>query len=339
MKITKGIALFIFIVTLFQCSNTSIEKEKIKKINGVSFVAPPKEIGKKEIQLPKKIIMANYISIMPYSFIPENSTNLSYDSEWQWWGEKTKGTIKTIQVAKEIGYGVMLKPHVWKRHGEFTGEHNYKEEKQWVEFEESFSSYILHYAKIADSLDVPIFCIGTEWETFVLSRPSFWRGLIKAIRKIYSGKLTYAANWDEYEKVPFWKELDYIGIDGYFPLVNAKTPSIEQIKKGISPFKKHLSRFSDSIQRKILFTEFGFRSRNNTAFKPWESDKTGEVNAIGQVNGYEGFFQSFWKEDYIAGGFLWKWFSNHQEVGGEKHNGFTPQNKPAEKVIFRNYQQ
>jgi hypothetical protein len=43
------------------------------------------------------------------------------------------------------------------------------------------------------------------------------------IRKIYTGKLTYAANWDDFDKVPFWKELDYIGIDAYFPLSDAAT--------------------------------------------------------------------------------------------------------------------
>ena len=271
MRLTLGVLLSLLIFSFFQCSSTSIGKEEEElsnaKINGVSFVAPPKPIGEEEIILPKTEISANYLSIMPYSFIPENGTDLLYNNEWQWWGEKTKGTIRIIEIAKKIGYKVMLKPHVWKKHGEFTGEHGYVDIKEWKEFEENYSKYILHYAHIADSLKVSLFCIGTEWENFVLSRTLFWEKLIKSIRKIYSGKLTYAANWDEYTKVPFWKDLDYIGIDGYFPLLNAITPTTDQIKEAIEPYRKHLSFYSDSLQRKILFTEYGYRSRDNTAYK------------------------------------------------------------------------
>lgn len=344
MKTTKGLFLFTICFCWLQCSNVTDGKGKRNfaknenKINGVSFVAPPKEIGKKEIIQPLEVVSANYLSIMPYSFIPENSSELIFDSKWQWWGEKTQGTIKIIETAKSLGYGIMLKPHVWKRHGEFTGEHTYGKEEDWLKFEDSFSKYILHYAKIADSLGVSIFCLGTEWEKFVVARPVFWKKLIKEIRGVYSGKLTYASNWDEFNKVPFWEELDFIGVDGYFPLVNTTTPTEEEVEKGLVPFKNELKQLSDSVNRKVLFTEYGFRSRNNTAFKPWESDRSGEVNLVGQVNGYQGFFRSFWKEEFIAGGFLWKWFSNHNEVGGLNNNGFTPQNKPVEKTIKERYQ-
>jgi hypothetical protein len=31
-------------------------------------------------------------------------------------------------------------------------------------------------------------------------------------------------------KVPFWNELDYIGIDAYFPLSDAVTPTVAELK-------------------------------------------------------------------------------------------------------------
>jgi hypothetical protein len=62
----------------------------------------------------------------------------------------------------------------------------------------------------------------------VAKRPEYWSQLIKKIKKIYF-KLTYAANWDDFDKVPFWNELDYIGIDAYFPLSNATTPSVLEL--------------------------------------------------------------------------------------------------------------
>jgi hypothetical protein len=37
-----------------------------------------------------------------------------------------------------------------------------------------------------------------------MNRPKYWQELILEIRKVYKGKLTYAANWDEFKRVPFW---------------------------------------------------------------------------------------------------------------------------------------
>ena len=62
-------------------------------------------------------------------------------------------------------------------------------------------------------------------EKFVLNRPKFWNELILKIKKLYKGKLTYAANWDEYKRIHFWNVLDYIGVDAYFPLTDKKSSS------------------------------------------------------------------------------------------------------------------
>ncbi len=50
---------------------------------------------------------------------------------------------------------------------------------------------------------------------------------------------------------------------------------------------------------------------------------------------YKPFTISFGMKPWFAGGFIWKWFHKHKEVGGENNNRFTPQNKPAE-VLLRN---
>ena len=308
-----------------------------EKINGVSFVAPNKEIGKLEIEKPRSIVNSNYLSLMPYAFIPENGTELRYNSEWQWWGEKKNGTIFIINEAHKQGYKIMMKPHVWKKHGEYTGHHKYENEKDWLSFEKSYAKYILEFAKISDSLNVELFCIGTEWEKFALQRPNFWYNLILDIKAVYKGKLTYAANWDEYKRISFWKELDYIGVDAYFPLNDAITPNKNILKEALNPYKKGLKLISEKNNKPIIFTEFGYRSRDKTADKPWEADRNGNVNLDAQIIAYEAFFESLWKEKHIAGGFLWKWFPDYDNVGGENHNGFTPQNKPVEGLIKKWY--
>ena len=81
-----------------------------------------------------------------------------------------------------------------------------------------------------------------------------------------------------------------------------------------------------------------YRSVDFTGKEPWNSDKVlGNVNLEAQKNGTQAIYNQFWKEDWFAGGFLWKWFHNHTEVGGEDNNRFTPQNKPTEGLIKQLY--
>jgi hypothetical protein len=211
-------------------------------------------------------------------------------------------------------------------------------EEEWKILEESYSAFILTYAKAAEEINADILCIGTELEKFVANRPAYWLELIKNIKKVYAGKLTYAANWDEYKRVPFWGKLDFIGIDAYFPLSDKKTPTVQEFENGWKPHKEEISRVQKKFNTPIIFTEFGYRSIDFTGKKPWDSKRVvGNVNLEAQVNGLQAIHNQFWKEEWFAGGFVWKWFHDHQEVGGENNNRFTPQNKPAEDLLRKLY--
>lgn len=343
-----SILLPLSLLLLLQCGSTEDKNKQLasytallnsnpERINGVSFVSPPDEFSPDFMKIPKQQVAANWLCFMPFGFIQSSSNEVQFNSKWQWWGEKSDGVSSMIKMAQRQKYKVMLKPQIWIRHGEFTGHHKYEIEEDWRNFEDSYSQFILTYARIADSLNVEIFCIGTELEQFVLNRPQYWTRLIQKIKKIYSGKITYAANWDEFKRTPFWKELDFIGIDGYFPLNDSQSPSIEDLRKAWKPHKKLIKTYADSLKRPILFTEYGFRSRDFSTSKPWESDRGGNINLSIQSKAYEAFFQEVWQEDYFAGGFLWKWFPNYYEVGGQDNTGYTPQRKPVEKVIKRYY--
>ncbi len=98
--------------------------------------------------------------------------------------------------------------------------------------------------------------------------------------------------------------------------------------------KKH----ADSLDKKVLFTEYGYRSVDYTAAKPWDIDynKTA-VNLQGQVNAIQVLFDELWQEEWFAGGFVWKWFIDYEVSGGNMNSRFTPQNKPAENVIRQVY--
>ena len=183
-------------------------------------------------------------------------------------------------------------------------------------------------------INAEIFCIGTELEKFVLNRPQFWEQLIRTIRKVYKGKLTYAANWDEYKKLTFWNQLDFIGVDAYFPLSEKETPTVTDFEKGWKPHKIEIQQLQKKFQKPILFTEYGYRSVHFNGKQPWKVDDIeGNINFQAQVNGLQAIHNQFWKEDWFAGGFVWKWFHAHEKSGGKNNNRFTPQNKPAEQLL------
>jgi len=96
---------------------------------------------------------------------------------------------------------------------------NFDHEKDWDNWFESYRKTILHFALMAEKTKAELFCIGTELRSSVKQQPEKWKELIKEIKTIYAGKLTYAANWDcNFDTIDFWNELDYIGIQGYFPI-------------------------------------------------------------------------------------------------------------------------
>lgn len=310
------------------------------KLNGVSFVNPARDFPQENLNAIKEI-NANWIAIIPFAFSRNKKAKVTFNSMHQWWGERPEGTKKIINYAKNCDLKIMIKPQIWMM-GDWVGNFDLETEQEWKLWEDSYRTYIMTFAKIAAEEDVEIFCIGTEYKIAAVKREHYFRKLIADIKAIYKGKLVYAANWDNYENIAFWDQLDYIGIDSYFPLTEEKTPSVVNLEKAWENKRKELKSFSEKFERSILFTEYGYMSCDFTAYRNWENEnnKTNlAVNLTAQSNAYEAFFRTFYKEDWFAGGFLWKWYNNHKNAGGLNDKNYTPQNKPTESVIRFHYGQ
>ena len=107
---------------------------------------------------------------------------------------------------------------------------------------------------------------------------------------------------------------------------------------GWKSHKAAILKVQQQFNKPVLFTEFGYRSMDFNGKKPWDSKRLkGAVNLEAQANALQAIHNQFWKEEWFAGGFIWKWFHSHDEVGGKKNNRFTPQNKPAEELIRKLY--
>ncbi len=329
--------LFFWSVLFVSCAATTPIKQKV---NGVSFVASREALYEQHIE-PVVNINANYAAIMPFGFIRDlNVPKIAFNTERQWYGETKAGAKQNIEALNKKHIKIMLKPQIWVWHGEFTGNIEMSNEEDWRILEDSYSEFILLYARLAQETKVEILCIGTELEKFIANRPQFWFDLINKIKAIYKGQLTYAANWDEFKRTPFWSVLDYIGVDAYFPVSEMQTPTVANCKKGWQTHKETIKRISKQHNKPVLFTEFGYRSVDYTGKEPWKSDRSmTQVNLDAQTNATKALFEEFWKEPWFSGGFIWKWHHNYERAGGEKNTQFTPQNKPVEDIIKETFLQ
>lgn len=330
--------IYLWAILAFSCQSVAEYRHIEPKMKGVNLVAPPKNPGDGGLKQAHDM-GAEWVAVVPYGFCRKGENRFYYSenrppgrrSMGQWWGETPEGVAGTIQMARQHGLNVMLKPHVWMMGGshldlEFTNE------QDWQTFEKDYRGYVLYYARIADSLKVDLYCITTELDRFAVARPDFWNQLISQVRAVYKGKLTYAANWDRYDKIPFWSRLDYIGVDAYFPLAKDREPSVRAMNRGWKDHLRGLSRLSSAQQKPILFTEFGYRACDHAAEKPWESETDCTPNPTAQANAYKALLETVWPQPWFAGGFVWKWFM--AETPHDRHRDqFSPQNRPASDVL------
>lgn len=332
---------FVLLLTFFPivigCPQKGIT-EAPSKVDGISFVAAPEKATQPHVDAVLNL-NANYAAVMPFGFIRDLSTpDIVFDTERQWFGETKAGAKQYIEILQGSKLKVMMKPQIWIWRGEFTGYLKMSTEEEWIALEASYRKFIMAYAELAQEMEVDIFCIGTELEQFIVHRPDYWTGLIAEIRKVYKGKLTYAANWDEYKRVPFWKDLDFIGVDAYFPVSESQTPTVEEAKLGWQPWKVELKSVAERENKTILFTEYGYRSVDFAGKEPWKSDRDMTVvNLEAQTNLTQALFDEVYDESWYAGGFIWKWYINHTNAGGLDNSRFTPQNKPAEELIREHF--
>lgn len=332
----KGYFL-IFIFLLF-CFVAEAQEWCEEKMSGMTLVAPPRPFEKDPF--PELVnINAGWVAVVPYAFTPNNEARVYFGNNHQWWGETPDGTIETIRLAKKNGRKVMLKPQLWM-HGLWVGDMEYEKERDWLKWEKDYTDYILAFAEIAENMDVELLCIGTEFKRSAIIREAYWRELISKVRAVYSGQLTYSANWDEFETMPFWDALDLIGLSSYFPLSESKEPGLRSLKKAWLPIRNRIRKISEKYSKPVLFTEYGYLSVDGCAGKTWLLEKNRaelNTNEQAQVNALEALYQTFIDEPYWAGCFYWKWYPFAYHRKRFRANDYTPQGKLAEKTIRRWY--
>jgi len=341
------LGLFILAIAFVSCQETPTEiicdaplqsGVMQSKVCGMSLAAPRNPFMS-DPMVEMKPLGISWVALLPYNSFDLATATINFDN-FNWWGETVTGINACEAAAEAQNIKTMLKPQLWSRDA-WIGEMDYITQAGWDTFHVHYTDFICYWAGVADSLEVDLFCIGTEVKQSTIKYPDYWENLIDTIRQIYSGPITYASNWDEYNQITFWDKMDYIGVDAYFALLPDATPSVCDLKTAWEPYVETLKAFSESWNKPMLFTEWGYLSLDGCAHNTWELEKersSANVNEQAQANACQALLETFSQEDWWAGGFQWKWYADVATSPRDYSDDYTPQGKITEDVLKALYQ-
>ena len=283
-----------------------------------------RSVGYNSIQLNSFAYMR---SVKQLSVVGDGDTSLSNEL-----------LAKEILRLHQLGFSTMLKPHIWVGGSQLDPANwrsniDFTDNSQRRIWFKSYEAFMLAQAELAERTRVELFVVGTELVKLGQYQKD-WRELIEKVKNVYTGKLTYAAEWSNAENIQFWDALDYIAIDAYYPLSNKNNPSVEELINAWSPRRQKIETLAERWSRKIIFTELGYKSQLGTAIRPWEWKKDGALSELEQQNALDAALRTFWNRPYFAGFFIWKYFTDNNSY--ERSNierGFTPFGKSAEEMM------
>ena len=249
------------------------------------------------------------------------------------------GAVATaVRRAKARGLKVMLRPMVDAQEGGWRGDFAPADRDAWFA---SYEAMVAHYADLATSLGVDSLQVGAEFRSLTTpANERRWRAVIATARARFRGRLTYAANWDEYRQVGFWDALDVIGIDAYFPLATRPSPHEAAVVAAWSNFTRPdggRSRYLTEIAqvharfgKPVIFTEIGYPSALGGLERPWQVGRI--YSAEVQRRGLAAAFRALSGKPWFRGMYLWHWTTDSAD-GGAGDTDHTPKGKPAERTV------
>lgn len=243
-----------------------------------------------------------------------------------------------IRYAKEQGFQVLLMPRI-ESPAFFEPPFPYRADirmltnDQWSQFHKNYLAMLIHYAKLAQESGVGLFVLGLEYRTYIRKFPQQWRMFAQTVRKHFTGKITYSANWfKEFEEVQFWDALDVIGIGAYFELPVQPSASRHEMREAWKPFVQQIHAISKRYNRPVVFTEAGFTSFSDAGQVPWkwQSDLKRPIDLNHQADCLDAMLDAFSNERWFEGLFLWRFYST---PGNAPAHGYNPIGKPIEDRI------
>lgn len=229
--------------------------------------------------------------------------------------------------AHRHGLRVLFKPHVWSWPGGDATQIDPGAE-HWPAWFASYGRFLAHEALLARAAHADWLAIGTELSRSE-SRPE-WHALITQVRALYHGPLTYAANFDAFERTPFWGELDAIGIDAYFPLSPKAEASDEELRAGAAAVVTRIDALAAKAGKPVVLTELGYSASAAPWVEPWREERGGTAHPAEQARAFRAMLDALSRSRSLRGFLVWKYESDPAAHAGA---GYLPKEQPAEDVI------
>ncbi|MBL7995696.1 hypothetical protein JNM05_10020 [bacterium] len=281
-------------------------------------------------------IGADAISITPFGYAKNENESTVYFVLDNTWDETLASLFKANEDAQALGMHVMMKPHIWLGNGKWCGEIHIADENELKRWENAYCQFITYHGLIAELAGMQSLCVAVELPHMV-KHTDIWRRIIRCARVAFSGPLTYGANWmDEYEGIIFWDDLDFIGIQSYFPLSKSKSESVSDMRAHAKTLSSTLSEFSKKWNRPIVFTEAGFPSIEYGLMNPHQEDFSQNKSEESQSMGYSVLFEEFSRQPWFKGFYWWKWESGNSSRR-RSDKSFHIRGKKAESVVRQYY--
>ena len=288
----------------------------------------------------------NWIAVTPFAFQPTatSSSLVGYGPGAILHSVVKDRTMIDDDIKLEVAHAharhiqVALKPHLWAGDfgsGEWAGTVRQDDASAHATWWASYRDFMLQEAALAESAGIDLLVLGTELRGMTIGHGEEWRGLVVDVRKVYRGKLTYAAHWDqEAFAIDFWDALDVIGVSAYFPLDAPDDADVDLLVKAWAPHKAKLAALAARYPGKpLVFLEVGFRGVRGAHRTPWVMSG-GTVDESEQARCYQATFAALHDAPWFRGVMFWKTFTD-QHMADEDDDGssYSFVGKPAGDVV------
>jgi hypothetical protein len=281
---------------------------------------------------------ANAISITPFGRIWSlDSTRIALDFELPY-EENRRGIARMIAQAKARGLRVLLIPHLWVETSGWRGEIDPSTPARWAAYQASYREFVLSWARDAQAFGADAFSIGVECKSWSGRFGDYWTELIAEVRRVFHGPLTYSANWDEVDSVLFWDQLDWIGVNAFYPLARENDAPQATYVRSAEQALGELGSLAAELERPIVLVEIGYTTRANAAVEPWlwpDDMQDVVVDEHEQARALAAIAEAAARRSDVLGFFVWRYYANLNDVSQEAAWGFSPHGKQAEHVLRR----
>lgn len=280
---------------------------------------------------------ARWVAITPFGRVYDLSGRGVDPTFERPFADNRQDVRRAIAMAHERGLSVMLVPHLWVESGGWRAEIDPGTDAGWDAWVKSYGAFIRGWAEVAEETRVELFSAGVELRSWVTTAraPSF-AALVRQLRTIYRGPITYSANWDDVEHTLVLSELDVIGINAFYPLADDDGATFAKLLEGGRRVRTRVHALASAWQKPVLFTEIGYTTRPDPAIRPWEwpdAMKDVSIDEHAQADAYRALLAPLLEEPLFMGFFVWRVYADPDDVSQEAGWGFSPRGKVAELVV------